>query len=424
MTGLCRDCLSEATHAPCPACGSTRVVVHPDLHRLAIAHIDCDAFFAAVEKRDNPSLADAPVIIGGGQRGVVATACYVARQYGVRSAMPMFKALAACPQAVVIKPRMAAYKDASRQIRALMEETTPLVEPVSIDEAYLDLSGTQRLHGRAPAATLMALQARIKAEVGVTVSVGLAANKFLAKLAVDFDKPNGFTAIGPSDAQTVLDALAPQAVPGVGPRFAAKLAADGLTTLRAVRALEETDLMRRYGEAGLALSRRARGLDARKVETGGERKSISAERTFDVDIRDPAALEDRLWEVCERTAARAKQLGLAGASVTLKLKTARFSSRTRARAVNPPAQYAHRLFEVARELLAKEADGTAFRLIGVGISKLTPSLGDPGELFDHARAKRTAAEAAMDAARAKFGDAAVVTGRALRAQRRPRPNRR
>src|SRR5437868_200363 len=189
---FCRDCLGDAiADAACPACGSTRVLAHPELNSLAIAHLDCDAFYAAIEKRDDPSLKDKPLIVGGETRGVVSTACYIARQYGVRSAMPMFQAKKLCPQAVILKPRHSHYSQVARQIRGMLEALTPLVEPLSLDEAYLDLSGTERIHHRSPARTMAALALRIEREIQITVSVGLSGNKFLAKLASELDKPRG-----------------------------------------------------------------------------------------------------------------------------------------------------------------------------------------------------------------------------------------
>lgn len=209
IPGLCRDCatpvLSPADR--CSGCGSPRLIFHRELHSLKIAHIDCDAFYASVEKRDDPSLRDRPVIVGGAQRGVVSAACYIARIKGVHSAMPMFQARKLCPDAVVIRPDMQKYSAVGRQIRTLMQATTPLVEPVSIDEAFLDLSGTERLHHGSPAATLIKLIQSIEAECGITASVGLSYNKSLAKLASDLDKPRGFAILGRHDAPAFLGEL-------------------------------------------------------------------------------------------------------------------------------------------------------------------------------------------------------------------------
>ncbi|XBQ15947.1 MAG: DNA polymerase IV [Oceanicaulis sp.] len=414
--GYCRKCLAPAgaNDPACPSCRSRHVLRHAEIGALAIAHIDCDAFFAAIEKRDDPSLEDKPVIIGGGRRGVVATACYVARLYGVRSAMPMFKALKACPDAVVVRPRMGVYSAEGRRIRAMMEDVTPLVEPLSVDEAFLDLSGTERLHGAPPALTLLRLQRRIREEVGVTVSVGLSFNKFLAKTASDLDKPNGFAVIGRADAPGFLAAMKVGQVYGVGPVFARKLQGDGLATLADVLKRSESDLARRYGESGLRLARIARGIDTRPVNPERERKSVSAETTFEDDVSDKNALKDRLWPLCVKVADRMKAGAVAGRVVTLKIKTDRFKTVTRRRTLSQPAQLADTLFRTAAELLDREPEGVRYRLIGAGYSVLEPAAGDAGDLLDPVAEKRAKAERAADAMRAKFGDAAVIKGRQLR----------
>ncbi len=320
MTALCRDCGAEADGESCDRCGSRRVVRHPDLFRLAIAHVDCDAFYASVEKRDRPELQGVPVIVGGGVRGVVTTACYVARLYGVHSAQPMFKALKLCPDAVVIRPDFSKYTAAARQMRALMAELTPLVQPLSIDEAVLDLSGTEALHGAPPAAVLARFARRVEAEVGVTVSIGLAGNRLLAKIAAGRDKPRGFSVLG-ADAAEV---LAPEPVgllPGVGPVLERKLHALGITHLAHLQALDDRRARERLGEDGPALARRARGEDVRLVTLDGEAKSVSAETTFDRDIADLAGLEQHLWRMAEKLGRRLREKELAAGGVVLKLKT-------------------------------------------------------------------------------------------------------
>ncbi len=421
----CRACLNpiEAPHAPCPHCRARRPLAHDELDALSIAHIDCDAFYASIEKRDDPSLEEQPVIIGGGKRGVVATACYIARLYGVRSAMPMFKALKACPDAVVIKPRMAVYAAEGKRIRSMMQDVTPLVEPLSIDEAFLDLSGTERLHQAAPALTLLRLQRRILDKVGVTVSVGLSFNKFLAKTASDLDKPDGFSVIGRGDAPDFLKSLKVSDVFGVGPVFAKKLHADGLYTLADVLKRDERALMKAHGEGGLRLVRIACGDDTRQVTPERERKSVSSETTFDNDIADKAVLKDKLWGQCQRVADRMKASGVAGRVVTLKLKTDRFKTVTRRRTLDQAAQLADTLFRVSAELLDTEPSGVRYRLIGAGYSGLEPSGADAGDLLDPTALKRAAAERAMDAARAKFGDAAVMKGRTLSGKPSPKAKR-
>ncbi len=411
--GFCRDCLSPAPAAAvrCPKCGSPRLVRHPEIDRLAIAHLDCDAFYAAVEKRDDPSLTDRPVIVGGGRRGVVATACYIARIRGVRSAMPMFQALRACPDAVVIRPNFDKYSAVGRQVRALMREQTPLVEPLSIDEAFMDLTGTERLHRASPALTLARLQARIESEIGITVSIGLSFNKFLAKIASDLAKPRGFSLIGRQEAVSFLADKPVALIWGVGKAFAARLAADGIHTIGALRAIGEAELGRRYGSIGLRLARLARAEDARAVEPRGEAKSVSAETTFGEDIADPHRLKAILRVLAEKVSRRLKQAGLAGLTVTLKLKSGDFRLRTRSRQLADPTQLADRIFAAGADLLAREADGTHFRLIGIGLSDFVdPGLADPDDLIDPGARKRAAAEAAVDAIRDRFGGEAVALG--------------
>ena len=411
--GFCRDCYApvRAEDRRCPACGSPRLLRHPELHDLSIAHIDCDAFYAAVEKRDRPKLADKPVIVGGGTRGVVSTACYVARIHGVKSAMPMFKALKLCPDAVVIRPDMAKYAEAGRQVRELMLDVTPLVEPLSIDEAFLDLSGTGRLHGMSPAMTLAKLIGRIQQEVGITASVGLSHNKFLAKLASDLEKPRGFSVLGRAETLSFLAAKPVGFIWGVGKAMQEDLAKDGLTMIGQLQAMEKVELMRRYGSMGARLYHLARGEDRRIVSTDDQAKSISAETTFDGDIRELAELERQLWPLAERVSRRAKADGVAGHTVVLKLKTADFRIRTRNVSLADPTALAARIYEAARPLLRREATGTAFRLIGVGISSLTAaSAAQETETLDVTAATQARAELAVDRIRDKFGRAAVARG--------------
>ena len=413
---FCRDCLSEARGGDaCPSCGSTRVVTHPELDTLAIAHMDCDAFYAAIEKRDDPSLKDKPLIVGGETRGVVSTCCYIARTYGVRSAMPMFQARKLCPQAVILKPRHAHYSQVARQIRGFMEALTPLVEPLSLDEAYLDMSGTDRIHHRTPARTMAALALRIEREIGITVSIGLSGNKFLAKLASELDKPRGFAVIGMAEAKSFLRDKPIAMMRGAGKVMQARLARDGLTTIGQLQDAEPRDLANRYGATGLWLHRMASAQDSRRVDPGGEMKTISSETTFDTDLSKLADLEAVLWRQAERVSARAKAKGLAGKTIVLKLKTRDFRLRTRSASLEAPTQLADRIFRTAQAALKREADGTRFRLLGVGISNLAPAeAADPASLIDVQGDKRAAAERAMDKIRTRFGGDAVGKGRGLK----------
>ena len=413
--GFCRDCRSDvAASARCPACGSPRLVRHGELDALSIAHVDCDAFYATIEKRDDPSLADKPVIVGGRQRGVVLTACYVARTYGVRSAMPMFEARRLCPHATVVRPNMEKYASVGREVRTRMRDLTPLVEPVSIDEAFMDLSGTERLHGMSPAKSLASFAARVERELDITVSIGLACNKFLAKIASDLDKPRGFAVLGRAEAASFLATKPVALIFGVGKVAQARLAQDGLRMIGDLQRAGETELMRRYGGEGARLFRLAHGIDDRPVRADRDTKSVSAETTFDHDIADFRPLEQRLWHLAEKVSARLKGSELAGSTVTLKLKTADFRIRTRAQSFEHPTQLAAKIFAAGRDLLSREIDGTKFRLIGIGMSMLCDAnSADLTDLLDHRIAE---AEHAVDRLREKFGDEAVIKGLALDAE--------
>jgi DNA polymerase IV len=408
--GFCRDCLADAAPGEprCNSCGSPRLVRHQELGALSVAHIDCDAFYATVEKRDDPSLAAEPVIVGGGKRGVVAAACYVARIYGVRSAMPMFQALRLCPHAKVIRPNMDKYVRVGREVRQMMLALTPAVEPLSIDEAFLDLSGTARLHGMLPAKALARFAAEVENELRITVSIGLSCNKFLAKVASDLDKPRGFAVLSATDAPAFLAPKPVSFIFGVGAISAARYARDGFHRIADLQGAGEIELMRRYGEEGRRLSRLARGIDERTVDAARETKSVSAETTFERDIADFRTLERILWSLSEEVSARLKQKELAGTTVTLKLKTADFKIRTRARSLETLTQLAGRIFTAARALLEREANGTQFRLLGVGVSALdSADVADPADLVD---GRAALAEHAVDNLRARFGDAVLVRG--------------
>ncbi len=410
---LCRDCGVSPVGPTCPACGSRRIVRHAELFSLAVAHVDCDAFFASVEKRDRPELAGRPVIVGGGVRGVVAASCYVARMHGVRSAMPMWQALRACPDAEVIRPDMPKYAAAARHIRTLMQDLTPLVQPLSIDEAALDLSGTQALHGAPPAAVLARFALRVEGEVGVTVSVGLSRNRLLSKLAAGRDKPRGFAVLG-SEAAAVLAGEPVRLLPGVGPAQERKLHALGLTHLMHLQALDDRAARERLGDDGPALARRARGEDGRVITPDRDTKSVSAETTFDADLSDPSLLERHLWRMAEKLARRLREGGFSAGGVVLKLKTARFATRTRNARLPGPTALPDSLFAAGRSLLLREADGTAFRLIGLGASPLLPgALADQPDLADPHAPRRAAAQRAVDALRGRFGEGVIKRGRGL-----------
>jgi DNA polymerase IV len=383
-------------------------VRHRALPSLTLAHIDCDAFYATVEKRDNPELADKPVIIGGGRRGVVAAACYISRTFGVRSAMPMFKALALCPSATVIRPDMAKYVRVGREVRRAMQALTPLVEPLSIDEAFLDLEGTQRVHGMIPAKVLARFARDVERDVGITVSVGLSCNKFLAKVASDLDKPRGFAALDQEEARAMLADKPVGFIFGVGPATQERLVQRGFRTIADLQRAEEGELIKQFGAEGRRLWRLARGHDDRRVVADRGAKTISSETTFDNDIRDFATLEKTLWQLSERVSARLKSSELAGSTITLKLKTADFRQRTRSQSIHAPTQLAARIFAVSRQMLTKEIDGTAFRLMGAGVSALRP--GSDAHDIDMLDRRSADAERAIDNLRKKFGQAAVIRG--------------
>ena len=417
MPTLCRDCLAQLDAAPrrCPTCGSPRLLSHPELWDLGIAHMDCDAFYASVEKRDNPELADKPVIIGGGRRGVVSTACYIARIKGVRSAMPMFQAMKLCPEAVVVRGRMEVYVEVSRAVRALMEELTPEVEPLSLDEAFMDLTGTARLHGAPPAVMLARLVKRMREEIGITGSIGLSHNKFLAKIASDLDKPQGFAVIGAAETDAFLQDKPVRMIFGIGPAGQEALETAGIRTFADLRRWDRADLGARFGSMGDRLWHLSRGQDPRKVSSRAPVKSISNETTFNTDIGDLDLLEAHLYRLAEKVSARAKAQGLVGATVTLKLKTPKFQGMTRQTQLRSPTQSYEDMFAAAQPLLRGSHSRGPFRLIGVGLSQLQEAERSvkTRDLLDDKADQNRRVEAARDKIAAKFGADAIRKGRSL-----------
>ena len=418
---LCRDCAHSFNDRPeterCPVCGSVRLLSHPELNELHIAHIDCDSFFATIEKRDNPKLKDKPVVVGGRHRGVVAAACYIARIYGVRSAMPMMRALKLCPDLVVVPPSKGKYGEVGRQVRNLMFETTPLVEPLSVDEAFLDLSGTDALHGGSPARTLIRLIKRIETELNITASVGLSYNKSLAKLASDLDKPRGFAILGRSEAQDYLKDKPVKMIFGVGAAMEKKLASDGIATIGQLLHFEKTDLMRAYGAMGSRLYHFCRAEDERKVTPESETKSISNETTFDENLHTYNDLKDVLKPLCEKISVRMKKAELAGRTVTLKVKTTGFKNITRSKQLPHPTQSADALYECSIALLEPLCDGRSYRLIGTGFSmledvnKVEPETPDLFEMAEKQKDQRSTK--AIEEIRKKYGGKAIIKGRLL-----------
>lgn len=417
MPSLCRDCLTRFDQRlRCPACSSPRITSHDELWDLSIAHMDCDAFYASVEKRDNPDLRDKPVIIGGGRRGVVSTACYIARIKGVRSAMPMFQALKLCPEAIVVRGRMEVYAEVSRQIRAMMEDLTPAIEPLSLDEAFLDLSGTARLHGQPPAVLMAGLVRRMQQELGITGSIGLSHNKFLAKLASDLDKPRGFSVIGQAETLDFLRDKPVRMIWGIGSAGQSALEQVGIRSFADLRRWERKDLHARFGTMGERLFHLACGEDTRRVSPHRAVKSISNETTFTDDISDPELLDGHIWRLAEKIADRAKAKGLAGRVVTLKLKRNDFKLLTRRASLDDGTQIADRIYRMAHALFAQTDHPKPYRLIGLGLSELVPANAADrgGDLLDPDQARRAATERATDTIRARFGADAILKGRALR----------
>ena len=374
MSSLCRTCLTvtpTASISPrCASCGSPKVVQHGELDTLSLAHIDCDAFYAAVEKRDDPSIRNKPVIIGGGQRGVVTTACYLARIQGVRSAMPMYRAKQLCPQAVIVKPNMAKYRETGLEVRQYFRALTPDVEPLSIDEAFLDLSGIARA-GKHPAQELARLAQTVQDQVGITLSIGLSHNKLLAKIASDLDKPDGFAILGQAEAKDFLADKPVKLIWGVGPATAKRMNALGITRIAQLRAFPKEDMIAMFGRFGERLYHFCRGEDTRRVREDRGSKSVSSETTLMTDTGDLAELTAIVERLSYRVAERLSTYELAGKRVTLKLKTTDFDILSRSQTLDGHTADARVLFSVAQRLLAAEVAREplqTYRLLGVGVA--------------------------------------------------------
>ena len=416
MPSLCRKCFNTFNEeGRCPRCSSPLVVSHTELFDLNIAHMDCDAFYASVEKRDNPDLADKPVIIGGGRRGVVSTACYIARIRGVKSAMPMFKALEKCPDAVVIRPRMKIYAEISQQIREMMNDITPLVEPLSLDEAFMDMSGTHKLHGAPPAVMLAKLMDRISGNLGLTGSIGLSHNKFLAKIASDLNKPNGYSIIGEAETSSFLKDKSIRLIWGVGASTQKSLEKSGIRTFIDLLRWDRKDLVSKFGSMGDRLWFLARGQDARVVSNSDRIKSISNETTLNENTSDLRVLEGHLWRLCEKVSSRAKSKGLAGTIMILKLKSSNHKIITRRVTLRDPTYLADVLFRSTYPLMEAAIGNGPFRLVGAGLSGLclaSQAEREP-ELLDDGALNRIKVERVTDEIREKFGDEAMIKGRSL-----------
>ena len=420
MPYLCRNCFKTGSSFDdsgqrCPFCNSDRIIIHEELETLSITHIDCDAFYATVEKRDNPDLRQKPVLVGGNtSRSVVMAASYEARKYGCRAAMPMYKAKQLCPGAFIIRPDMEKYARVSKSIRNLMLGITPLMEPVSIDEAFLDLSGTEKLHSGAPARTLAKLADRIEKEIGITVTVGLSYNKFLAKIASDIGKPRGFFLIGKSETDNFLNELPISKISGVGKKLQNKLIDDGFRFIGDLRSCSKDYLIERYGTIGPRLLNYSRGKDDRGVNPKRRNKSISSETTFSKNISSPKELVKKLWPLAETVANRAKRSNLAARVVTLKLKTKNFKTLTRRQTLQSPTKLAEVIWETGSQLIRKEANGLEYRLIGIGISDFSSGINaDPIDLLNPDRQRIKAIEETIDRVRERFGSNVIKKGRDL-----------
>ena len=414
MIGICRECNSEIYKITkrCPKCKSPKIVIHKEINELEIVHVDCDAFYAAVEKMDNPELANKPVIVGGEHRGVVSTCCYIARIKGVRSAMPMFKAKKLCPNAVIIKPRMERYIEISKKIRKMMLELTPEIEPLSIDEAFLNMKGTQKLHKMNPAQKMAQFAKDIEQKIGISVSIGIAPNKFLAKIASDMDKPKGFYVIGNNDKKKFLTDKPITMLWGVGKATQKIMEKDGIKTIGDLQKIKIDKLTKKYGAIGTRLAELAKGEDKRKIAKTTKAKSISSETTLHKDIANPKELMPMLRTAAQKVSKQLKKSNNAGQTIILKLKTNQFKLKTRSKTLMYPTQLADVIFQNAKIMLEKETNGkTKFRLIGVGVTQICSSENaDPHDLVNQEGNQRKITEKAMDKVTEKYGSRAIEFG--------------
>jgi DNA polymerase-4 len=378
-----------------------------------ILHVDMDAFYASVEQRDDPALRGKPLVVGGtSNRGVVAAASYEARAFGIRSAMPMRDACRRCPDLLRVRPRMAHYQAVSKQVFRVFREITPLVEGLSLDEAFLDVTGSTSLFGT-PVDIARTIKRDIRETTGLTASVGVAENKLVAKIASDLDKPDGLTVIYPADYETRLDPLPVSVIPGIGKKTLERLDGTGIRTLRDLRLAEDRILRPVFGRFTQKTRDRAAGVDDRPVSPARQDKSISSEETFDTDLRARADMERELLRLSERTAARLRQAGLVAGTIQLKIRRPDFTTFTRQRKISPPAGGTERVYAVARALLGTwltNHPGARVRLLGVCGSDLVPA-GQP-DLFDCAPPDSDV-DKAIDAIRDRFGDASLGRARTL-----------
>jgi DNA polymerase-4 len=382
-----------------------------------ILHVDLDAFFASVEQRDRPELRGRPVVVGGGtpdQRGVVSAASYEARRFGIHSAMPLRTAGALCPEAVFLPVDGRKYQAVSREVMTILRRFTPLVEPISIDEAFLDVTASRALFGDGPAIG-RAIRAGIQSEVQLTASVGVATSKLVAKIASDLRKPDALVVVEPGTEAAFLAPLPIQRLWGVGERTAAALAELGVTTMGQLAELPGDLLVRRFGRHGATLADRARGVDADPVGDGAPVKSVSHEHTFDVDTNDPVLIDKTLLAMADGVAGRLRSAGLRAATVHVKVRDSSFRTVTRQRTLAEPTDLAEPIWQTAMELARPELRGIHVRLLGVGTSGFAER--EQMTLFEEEAAgeggRRRRATQAADAVRRRFGDKAVTRARLL-----------
>jgi DNA polymerase-4 len=381
----------------------------------SILHVDMDAFYASVEQRDNPDLKGLPVVVGGGSnRGVVAAASYEARRFGIRSAMPMAEALRRCDQLVRVPPRMSHYKEASRQIFAIFHEFTPLVEGLSLDEAFLDVSASVKLFG-SPEIIAINIKRRILDETKLTASVGVAQNKLVAKIASDLDKPDGLTIVTPDLYREKLDPLPVRVIPGIGRETLKRLAEIHVSSVRDLRCATDREIEPIFGRFTNVTRDRAAGIDNRPVVHSREEKSISAEETYDQDLSTPDEMSRELLRLADRTAARLRKSSLAAGTVQIKIRRADFTTFTRQRSIKPPASGTDQIYAVARDLLntwLASNPGVRIRLLGVGGGKLAPA--EQPDLFaSDVSESATVIDETVDEIRDKFGFLSVGRAKTL-----------
>lgn len=424
MQYLCRDCFhyweDNLLTESCPGCYSEKLLKHLELFSLDVAHLDCDSFYTSVEKRDDPKISSLPVIVGRRERGVVAAACYVARIYGVRSGMAMFQALRLCPNAHVISPNMDKYKVASHGVRRAMREVTAKIEPVSIDEAYLDLSDNAALHNEPACVSLVRLVDTISRTEKITVSIGLSYNKFLSKLASDLDKPKGFYVIGRVEARSFLSKLPVRKLWGVGPSAVIKMTQHGYMTIGHVQDAKLEDLMRIFGKSGYGFYLFANGEDNRKFGLESKTKSVSAETTFLEDLSSLDDLLAALESLSEQVAKRLRLQNLSGRVVVIKLKDSNFRNATRSKKYGKSFTDKVEIREAAEQLLLHYWDSVGrskllkvrgFRLLGVGISDLVGEADDVHDMFDFSNTEPIRSKSELvrviEEIKIKFGEGAI-----------------